>query len=496
VPLSSGRIEAGVAGEGPMTPPPENRGATRRPRLRAVPRVEAADPAADPMIDLTADPMIDPATDRAPAPAAPPAARPGEPDPRALRRLRRLRRRARLARARVAPDFEEDPVVLPDVPEAAPPQVAPVPPRARPKARHWGVLASFALLVLAPFALSVWYLYARAADQYHSQVAFSIRSEEGSSAVAAGILGALTQIGSGSASDTDILFEYIRSQRIVEEIDPELDLRAMFRKAPGDPVFTLGEDDSIEALVAEWNRKVEVGYDSSGGIIHVRANAFTPADAQAIAEAILAHSSALVNRLSDQAREDAVRYAKAELGLSEARLKSARQALADFRRANRLVDPGAEAGGQTGLLNALQTQLAQALVDRDVMLSYAEPTDQRVVQVGRRIDAIRERIDAERGSLGLEGSSGSLPDVLSAYEALQVDLEFANTAYTRSLAALTAANAEARRQSRYLAPHIEPTEASTALYPRRLLLAGLTGLFLLLGWGVAMLIYYNARDNR
>jgi capsular polysaccharide transport system permease protein len=483
-----------------MTPPPENRGATRRPRLRAVPRVEVADPAPDLMADPTADPMTDPAADSAPAPSAPPSARPGEPE------LRRLRRRARLARARVAPDFEDDPVVLPDVlPEAAPPRAAPVPPRARPKARHWGVLASFALLVLAPFALSVWYLYARAADQYHSQVAFSIRSEEGSSAVAAGILGALTQIGSGSASDTDILFEYIQSQRIVEEIDeesggendPGLDLRAMFRKAPEDPVFTLGQDDSIEALVAEWNRKVEVGYDSTGGIIHVRANAFTPEDAQAIAEAVLVHSSALVNRLSDQAREDAVRYARDELAESEARLKGARQALADFRRENRIVDPGAEAGGQMGLLNALEAELAQALVDRDVMLSYAEPTDQRVVQVGRRIDAIRERIDAERASLGLaEGAGGALPDVLSAYEALQVDLEFANTAYTRSLAALTGANAEARRQSRYLAPHIEPTEASTALYPRRLSLAGLTGLFLLLGWGVAMLIFYNARDNR
>lgn len=466
-----------------MTPPPEDRGAARRPRLRAVPRVEPADPAAEPAPEAL---------------PAPPSARPDELDPR---RLRRLQRRARLARARVAPDFEEDPVVLPDAPEAAPPQPAPVPPRARPKARHWGVLLSFALLVLAPFALSVWYLYARAADQYHSQVAFSIRSEEGSSAVAAGILGALTQIGSGSASDTDILFEYIRSQRIVEAIDeesdPGLDLRAMFRKAPNDPVFTLGEDDSIEALVAEWNRKVEVGYDSTGGIIHVRANAFTPEDAQAIAEAILAHSSALVNRLSDQAREDAVRYARDELAEAEARLKAARRALADFRRANRIVDPGAEAGGQMGLLNALEAELAQALVDRDVMLSYAEPTDQRVVQVGRRVDAIRERIDAERASLGLaEGSSGALPDVLSAYEALQVDLEFANTAYTRSLAALTGANAEARRQSRYLAPHIEPTEASTALYPRRLLLAGLVGLFLLLGWGIAMLIYYNARDNR
>ena len=60
------------------------------------------------------------------------------------------------------------------------------------------------------------------------------------------------------------------------------------------------------------------------------------------------------------------------------------------------------------------------------------------------------------------------------YEALQVDLEFASTAYTQALAGLAAARAEARRQSRYLAPHVAPTLAEESLYPRRALLSGLT----------------------
>lgn len=374
-------------------------------------------------------------------------------------------------------------------------QTVPVPDLARPRIRHWGMLASFVLLVVLPFAATVWYLYARAADQYHSEVAFSIRSEDAGSS-AAGILGALTKISSGSATDTDILFEFIRSQKIVEEIDPEIDLRAIYRRAPDDPVFSLGDDPSTEALLREWRRKVEVSYDSGGGIIHVRANAFTPEDAQTIARAILAHSGALVNRLSDQAREDAVRFARDELAEAESNLRAVRQRLADFRRENRIVDPSADAAGQTGLLNALQAQLAQALVDRDVMLSYADAADQRVLQVNRRIDAITERIESERASLGIGGQAGTLPEVLGAYEELQVDMEFANTAYTQALAGLSAARAEARRQSRYLAPHIQPTLATASLYPRRLLLAGLTGLFLMLGWGIVMIIYYNVRDNR
>jgi capsular polysaccharide transport system permease protein len=373
-----------------------------------------------------------------------------------------------------------------------PPEVAAT--RLRP--RHWVAVLSFLLLVLAPLAATVFYLRARAADQYHSEVAFSIRSEEVGSA-AAGLLGAITQIGTGTASDADILYEFIRSQRIVERVDADLDLRTVWnRPLPGDPVFALGEDATIEALHGHWNRMIEVSFDSTAGIIHVRALAFTAGEAQAIADAILAESDALVNRLSDQAREDAIRFAREELDEAEENLRVVRQNLADFRRRTNLVDPTADAAGQSGLLTALNQELAQALVDRDVLLSYAAEDDQRVLQAGRRIEAITARIEEERSSLDLTGVTGSLPEVVGRYEELLVDLEFANTAYTQALAGLSAAQAEARRRARYLAPHIQPTLASSALYPRRVVLSGLTALFLVLGWGVVMLLYYNVRDSR
>jgi capsular polysaccharide transport system permease protein len=356
------------------------------------------------------------------------------------------------------------------------------------------------LLVLLPFAATTAYLYTRAADQYHSEVAFSIRSEEMGSA-AAGLLGALTSIGKGTASDTDILYEYIRSQEIVQEVDAKLDLRAIWNRAgtswrTGDPVFTLGDDPSIEALHRQWLRMVEVAYDSAAGIITVTARAFAPEDARAITREILAESSALVNQLSDQSREDAVRFARDELAEAEANLRDVRQELATFRRDYNIVDPTSDVASQSGLLNALNQELAQALVERDVLLSYAADGDQRVLQANRRIEAITDRIEAERRTLGVTGVTGTLPEVIGRYEELQVNLEFANTAYTQALAAVSAARAEARRQSRYLAPHIQPTLASVSLYPRRELIAGLTGLFLLLGWGALMLIYYNVRDNR
>ena len=172
-----------------------------------------------------------------------------------------------------------------------------------------------------------------------------------------------------------------------------------------------------------------------------------------------------MNQLADQAREDAVRFAREELAEAEAHLAEVRRRLADFRREHSLVDPSADVAGQSGLLNALNAELAQALVDRDVLTTYAGEGDQRVVQADRRIAAITERIEDERATLGVTGVAGTLPEVVGRYEELAVDLEFANTAYTQTLAGLAAARAEARRQSRYLAAARQPDAGDDRALP-------------------------------
>ncbi len=363
------------------------------------------------------------------------------------------------------------------------------------KPRHVAALAGFIGLVVIPVVVSAVYLFAVAADQYHSDVAFSTRSEEQASA-AAGLLGALTQISTGTASDADILYEFIASQRMIEAVDVRVGLRAIYRKPKGDPVFTLPAEAPIEDLIRYWKRMVHVSFDQHSGILRVRAEAFAPEDARAVAAAILAESGRLVNDLSEQARQDAIRYAALDLAEAEENLRAERKKLSDFRGEYRIVDPEADVAGQMGLLGALQTELAQALVERDTLLSYADKDDQRVVQAGRRIDAITARIGAERTNLGIGGIDVAITDVLGRYEELRTDLEFASAAYTQALSNLALARAEARRQARYLAVHIAPTLAEEALYPRRGLSVLLIAGFLFMAWGVAMIFYYNVRDSR
>ncbi len=369
---------------------------------------------------------------------------------------------------------------------------------ARLKGRHFGLLLSFLLLVLAPAGASAVYLYAVAKDQYASRVGFSVRREEVSSAIE--ILGGITSLSGSSTTDTDVLFEYIRSQPMVRRVDERLDLRAIYT-LPEDPVFALAPGATIEDLTDYWGRMVKVFYDSASGLIELRVQAFTPEDAQAVAQAVFEESSALINTLSNIARDDATRYAKEELDRAVERLVEARQALTEFRARTQIVDPQADIQGRMSLLATLEGQLVEALIDLDLLRDTTRETDPRVQQAERRVAVIEGRIATERARFGMADSGAGEPDdayatLVAEFERLQVDREFAEQAYLSALGAYDVALAEARRQSRYLAAYIEPTRAESAEYPQREAILALVAVFALIGWSILALVYYSIRDRR
>jgi capsular polysaccharide transport system permease protein len=375
--------------------------------------------------------------------------------------------------------------------------VAPPAPAARARRRHWGVLISFCVLVLLPLLLGGGYLYTRAADQYASTVGFSVRKEEYASPVE--LFGGITDFASSGSSDSDILYEFIWSQELVETLDRQLGLAALYSKPTGDPVFSYDASGKIEDLHDFWRRMVRVTYDPSTELIEVRALAFAPEDARAITTGIFEESARLVNELSSIAQDDTTEFARQEVERAVERLKIARENLTAFRSRTQIVDPTADLQGQMGLLSTLEAQLAEALIDADLLRESTRESDPRITQADRRIAVIETRIQGERRKLGVGRGGGGGEDyatLLSEYERLAVDREFAEQAYTAALATYDQAQAEARRKSRYLAAYIKPTLAQSSQYPKRLVLLGLAGFFLVAGWAIAVLIFYSVRDRR
>jgi capsular polysaccharide transport system permease protein len=261
--------------------------------------------------------------------------------------------------------------------------------------------------------------------------------------------------------------------------------------------------------------------------------AFDAADAQAVMQAIVDEGTILVNRLSDQAQADSTRYAEQDLADSVEQLKAARAALTRFRNETQIVDPASAVASQMGLLSQLEGTLAQQLIDLDLLRQTVPDGDPRITQAESRVEVIEARMAAERAKLGLgsgpgaaaastdagpadptpegeedgpesEGAAadGGAPggeafaDLVGQYESLAVDQQFAEQAYTAARTAYESALAEGRRQSRYLAAHVQPTLAERAEYPGRVSTTLLALVFAFLAWSILTLAAYALRDRR
>lgn len=385
--------------------------------------------------------------------------------------------------------------------KAPEPEIVEVAAPAKPaavKPRHWGLLASGAMMVIVPLLVMAIYLWGVAADQYASTTGFTVRQEDGGSA--SELMGGFASLsGITTGSDTDILYEFIQSQAMAMQVNEDLDLVERYSRAwPEDPVFALDPDASAEDLAAYWQRMVRVSYDQGTGLIELQVLAFEPQDAQVIAGAILSESRTLINGLNADARRDTLSYAEQDVESALERLRETRQELVAFRTRNQIVDPESDLQGRMGVLANLQQQLAQAMVDYDLVSDSTNSNDPRAEQLAERIEVIRNRIAEERSGFASSETSASgqdYPTMMSEYESLTVDREYTETAYRAALTALDAAREEAARESRYLATFIQPTQAEVSAYPQRWVLFGLAALFLGLFWAILTLVYYSIRDR-
>ncbi len=369
---------------------------------------------------------------------------------------------------------------------------------ARLERRHRGLVASFILLVVMPLCVLAGYLWMRAADQYESILAFSVRQEEAPAPSA--LFGAFAGLSPTTASDTDVLFAYLDSQDLVARVDDQLDLRKIYGvHRETDPVFSFNPSGTIEDLSRYWRWMTRVAYDPGTGLIELRVRAFDAEAAHAIADVVLSESANLINGLSDAAREDAMKYAEADLADAVAALTAARENLTSFRAETQIVDPGADIQGRMGLLAELQARLADELIRVDLLELRTRADDPRLNE-GRQItNVIEERIAAERRRLGageFQVAGEDYATTLAEFSSLSVDLEIAEESYASARAARDLAKAEARRQSRYLAAHVRPTLAERSTKPDRAIMLGVSAFFLVLTWSLVVLVLYSLRDRR
>ncbi|MCM2435387.1 RkpR, polysaccharide export protein [Agrobacterium rosae] len=367
------------------------------------------------------------------------------------------------------------------------------------KLRHIVIAAGFALCVAVPTAFTGAYMAFVAADQYQSSAAFAVRSIDGK--VSSDILGMFTQGSGGSSTGTDsyMLLDYIRSERMIEAVSETIDLEQAFARRGADFFYAMAPGQPIEDRLEYWKNMVKVNYDHTSSILNLSVKAFDPQTAQAIASAIIVESERLINDLSLESRNGVLKASQEEVALAETRLSAARVSLRNFRDVTQEADPVEAAKLAAQLVGTLEQQLTQLKTELTVAQSRMSANSPRIRVITTQISSLEKQLEQEKqrfgsGEQGTKQSNDVATRILN-YESLETEREFAEKAYTNALGGLEKARIDANNQQRYLAAFIQPTLSQLAQYPTRAMNVALVFLACLFAWGMATMAYYNIRDR-
>ncbi|WP_075292391.1 RkpR, polysaccharide export protein [Pararhizobium arenae] len=366
--------------------------------------------------------------------------------------------------------------------------------------RHAVIVGSFIAGVAIPASLSTFYMIFVAADQYHSSASFAVRSIDAASG--GDLMGLFTQASSGNTtSDSYILIDYIRSSKMLAEVEQKFDLDSIFAVRGLDYFYGLWGGEALEDKLAYWRNMVRVNFDHASGIMELEVRAFDPVQSQEIAKFVIQKSDELVNNLSSDAREGVLRASREEVELSEKRLAEARVALRAYRDQSQEVDPVEGAKLALQIVGGLEAELVKLNSDLATARTQMGDDTPRMRVLKARIESLEQQLATERQRLGsgdasgTEGASSDVAGRIQKYESLETEREFAERAYGASLASLEKARMDASSKQRYLATFIEPTLSELAQYPSRLLNSFIVTLGLLFAWAVFVMGYYNIRDR-
>ena len=377
-------------------------------------------------------------------------------------------------------------------------------PRRRPWfAKMWR--KPFFLLVIVPSLLVAGYLYGIAAPQYVSEARFVVSSRGGGTDIGAQIAGmrgmagaALGGFGGGAASsEATSIRDFLTSLDAVMQAHSRLDLVSLWQRPEADPIARLWRSEP-ELLAQYFNAMVNVSLDPMTNVTTLRVRSFRPEDSKALTEELLHSAEALVNRLSERARNATLQIAHQEAEGAERRVQESRAALVRFREQEKELDSAGAVQSAVALRGQLEGMLAQARAELTERLKFMQPDNLALQATRNRIEALERQITAER-SRHTDGASvageGVLSRQLAAFERLMLEREFADRQLASATASLEAARVEAQRQQIFLSRIAEPNLAVYPLYPRKL--TNLVSIFigLAIAYGIGWLLIVGMREH-
>lgn len=346
---------------------------------------------------------------------------------------------------------------------------------------------SFLLMVLVPAVLVTTYYAVYASDQYESEARFTV---SGGMPVLPDKLTSLTGLPAKAViQDTQIVTNYIRSRAAVEQLQEKINLRQLYSRDSIDVIARFDETKPIEKFVEYWKEMVSVSIKMPAGIVVVQVRAFSPRDAETVAQAVIDASEKLINDMDDRMNQDAVKNAESQVDSATARLSETRKALEIARNDSGILDANRSADAALGLITSARQALLQQQQDYQTQIQSVSPQAPQMKVLRSRIEASIAQInelEANVTKTAATGKKATLSVAMNKFADLELENKIAERLYAGALAELEGARLVAHNQMMYLTTFVKPTSPQDATYPHRILAPVFYGLFFLVLWGFFM----------
>lgn len=345
--------------------------------------------------------------------------------------------------------------------------------------------------IVIPTLLGIIYYGFIASDVYVVEATMTVSSANQPSPMPFEIPGIF---GSGSqANDANIVYSYIHSRDMLIALDTQVDLRAMFLRPEIDFLSRLDADTTTEGFLEYYRDHIaEVYLNESSGLITVSVRAFTPEDAKRIIEVIILVAENVVNRISDKARNNAMKNAQEEMAIARQRLADAQEAATRFRAENPTItyDPG-ELVSQ---IFTLENEITTATAERDSMLAFLRRDAIEILKLEAKINALESQLKIKRQQLNAQETTGNT-DLFGKHARLTLNEKLAQEQYTMATASLETARGEAARQQRFLVAFEQPYLPEEAMEPDREMKMLTVFLSSIVLFGIIILIVAAIREH-
>lgn len=352
----------------------------------------------------------------------------------------------------------------------------------------------FFVTVVLPTLAAILYFGLFANDVYISESRFVVRSPSKASVTSLGQV--LNGSGlTGATEESNAVIEYLGSHSAFQDAAKG----GLLAKAyANNDVFVLDRfggigNTSAERFYEYYLKKVKVDQDTTTQVLRLIVRAYDAKDARAINERLLEQSEALVNRLSDRARADALALAQNEVDAAKERSRQAAIALAAYRNRARIIDPEKEASVRLQMTSKLQDELIAAQTQLRQMETYT-PGATQIPYLRTQVAQLQKEIAQQTASVA--GGRQSLSAAAARYQILRLDTELADKQLAAALISLQDASAEARRKRAYVERISAPNLPDYAVEPRRLRSVIATFILGLLAWGVLSVLLTGVREHR